>query len=200
MDPFADKHSFSSWCGVESFSPSKIGFLVETGVLTSSQKKELEAVIEESNQRRKQELEDLFSQKQELSEYYNNPPFILAGDLNSTVESPIYKNIVENHKLKDSAESYSPEPFTWNPPENKENHQYTGEFGLSVPDFGKTEVRLFFKEYDRRQRRIDYIFVSSGIQILSHNLFAEKENEKGVIGSDHFGVQIEVESQVLDKK
>lgn len=178
----------------------KINSWESTGVLTKSQKKELESVIEESNQRRTEELKNLFAQKQELMEYYNNPPFILAGDLNATVQSPIYKSVVETYKLKDVAGAYAPEPFTWNPPENQTNHQYTDKFGIAVPSFGKQEVESFFKEYDRRQRRIDYIFVSQNIQILSHSLFAKESNENGIIGSDHFGILVQLESQAPKKE
>ena len=173
---------------------AKIDFWEKTGILTKSQRKELEEVIEQSNQRRKQELNNLFAHKKELMSYYKQPPFILAGDFNSTVESPIYKSIVETYKLKDSVEAYSPEPFTWNPLQNKKNHQYTEKFGISVPSFDKKEIESFFKEYDRRQRRIDYIFVSPNIEILSQELFAAEPNEQGIIGSDHFGVLVQIQS------
>ena len=188
--------------GVEWSPPvrEKINSWEKEGILTKAQRKKLEAAIEESNQRRKEELKNLFSQQKELMEYYNNPPFILAGDLNSTVKSPIYKSIMETHKLKDSAGAYAPEPFTWNPPENEINHQYTEKFGLTVPSFDKKEVKLFFQEYDRRQRRIDYIFVSQNIQVLSHSLFAKEPNENKVIGSDHFGILVQIESQIQNEK
>ena len=166
----------------------KIDTWTKTGVLTLSQKSELEKTIENSNQRRKKELQNIFSQIDELQKHYKKIPLILAGDFNSTVQSPIYKAVIETHKLKDSMESYSPGPYTWNPLENEQNHQYTGEFDVPVPTFDKAEIETFFKEYDRRQRRIDYIFVSSDIQVLSHSLFAHQPNAQGIIGSDHFGI------------
>lgn len=176
----------------------KIDHWEKTEVLTSSHKTELEQAIENSNQRRERELKNLFSQVKELQEYYKEIPLILAGDINSTVQSPIYKKIVENYKLKDSAGNYSPELYTWNPVANKQNHQYTKEsnFGVSVPTFGKKEIETFFKEYDRRQRRIDYVFVSPNIEILSHSLFANQPNAEGMIGSDHFGVLALINIQV----
>lgn len=160
----------------------------KTGILTLSQKSELKQTIESSNQRRKKELQNIFSQIDELQKHYNKIPLILAGDFNFTVQSPIYKTIIETHNLKDSTESYSPEPYTWNPLENEQNHRYTGEFDVPVPTFDKGEIETFFKEYDRRQRRIDYIFVSSDIQVLSHSLFAHQPNPQGITGSDHFGI------------
>ena len=163
----------------------------KTGLLTFSQKTELENAIESSNQRREKELKNLFSQVKEIQEHYEELPIILAGDFNSTVQSPIYKKIIETYKLKDSAENHSPQPYTWNPLENKKNHQYTAKANFSVvPTFDKKEVETFFKEYDNRPRRIDYVFVSQDIQILSHSLFDNQPNDQGIIGSDHFGVLV----------
>ena len=191
--------------GVEWSDPvrKKIKSWEDEGVLISSQKSELEKVIEESNLRRKEELQNVFSQIGELQKYYNNLPLIFAGDLNSTINSPIYKTIVETHKLKDSVEgyfehppskeeegSYSQIPYTWDPVNNEKNHQYTSKFELSVPVFEKPEVEAFFKEYDQRQRRIDYMFVSPDIVVQSHSLFANQPNAQGIIGSDHFGIMV----------
>ena len=167
---------------------------LETGVLTESQKEKLSGEIEKSNQRRLTELKTLFSKYKELSQLYNSAPFILAGDFNSTVDSPIYKQITGEYQLKDSRGEVHPEPWTWDPIANIENHKWTADFGISVPDFAKPEIRDFFKNYDRRQRRIDYIFVDKGIQILSYQLFAEQANTEQVIASDHFGIQLELES------
>ena len=71
---------------------------------------------------------------------------------------------------------------------NAKNYAYTQGLGLTVPTFGKAKVESFFQEYERRQRRIDYIFVNSDIQVLSSFLFGEKPTKEGLIGSDHFGV------------
>ena len=166
------------------------------GVLTKSQQETLSGEIEASNQRRLNELQALFSVQKELSELYHPAPFILAGDLNSTPDSEVYKKIIEEHKLKDSRGEPSPETssefWTWDPPANKENHKYSINYGISVSDFGKTEVQDFFKKYDRRQRRIDYVFVDPGIQVLSYQLFANEANSEGTIASDHFGIQVEL--------
>ena len=159
--------------------------------ITSSEKKELEQSIEDSNQRRKSEIKALFDQINELKKYYDQPlPVILAGDFNSTVKSPVYQNIVETHKMKDSAQNYEPLPYTWNPAENQKNYEYSKKFGLSVPTFDKKEVEDFFVEYDRRARRIDYVFVSPDINIISHELFAKEPGKNGIIGSDHFGILV----------
>ena len=160
------------------------------GVLTQDQKEELTENIEASNQRRLEELTNLMAQIRELQFHYQNLPLILAGDFNSTVDSVIYKSIVEDYKLNDSAESYSPTPYTWNPPENKENHLYTEGLGVSVPVFENKEIEEFFKEYDRRRRRIDYVFVNEDVEILDHSIFADLPNDDNIIGSDHFGVEV----------
>ena len=160
------------------------------GTLTQDQKTELTESIEKSNQRRIQELTNLMKQTSELQYYYQHLPVILAGDFNSTVDSPIYKSIIENYRLTDSAGNYSQIPYTWNPPENQTNHHYTAEMGVSVPVFENKEIENFFKAYDRRQRRIDYIFVNNNVEILNHSLFADQPNAEGIIGSDHFGVEV----------
>ena len=142
-------------------------------------KQELEESINRSNLRRQEELQKVFSKVKELEEHYGKMPLILAGDLNSTVSSPVYKKIIETYKLKDSMGDYSPIPYTWNPKANQKNHQYTEKFGVSVPIFGKKELEDFFKEYNYRQRRIDYVFVSQDIEVLSYSLFAEQPNVSG---------------------
>ena len=183
--------------GVEWSDPvrEKIKDWETSGVLTSSQKAELNETIEASNLRRESELKNLFSQIKELQKYYENLPLILAGDFNVTVSSPIYKKIIETYKLKDSTEVYSPIPYTWNAEANKKNHQYTEKFGVAVPTFNKEEVESFFIEYDRRQRRIDYVFFSSNIDMLSHSLFADQPGDQGIIGSDHFGVTVSIKAE-----
>ena len=158
------------------------------GVLTASQKNELKGEIDNSNKRREQELENLFSKINEIQVHYEGLPLILAGDFNATVESPVYKKIIETHNLKDTAGDAAPTPYTWDPEQNKKNHQYTEKFGVSVPTFDKTKVENFFKEYDKRQRRIDYIFVSPEIEVQSYSLFANQPNNAGLVASDHFGV------------
>lgn len=160
------------------------------GMLNQSQKAELESSIEGSNQRREQELTNLMQKTIELQGYYQNLPLILAGDFNSTVDSFVYENIIEDYNLKDSADNYSHTPYTWNPPENEQNHQYAEGMGVSVPVFNNQEIEEFFKEYDRRQRRIDYIFVNNDVEILNHSLFADKPSDEDIIGSDHFGVEV----------
>ena len=162
----------------------------KSGALSASQTEELKEEIDKSGRRRGQELENMFSKISEIQAHYEGLPLILAGDFNATVESPIYKTIVETHKLKDTAGAGSPAPYTWDPEQNKKNHQYAEKFGISVPAFGKPEVEKFFKNYDKRQRRIDYIFVSPEIEVQSHSLFASQPNAAGLIASDHFGVLV----------
>ena len=169
---------------------AKIESWRKSGVLSLSQKLELEKALSKSNLRREEELKNVFSQISQLKKHYGNIPLIFAGDLNSTAQSPIYKKIIENYKLKDSAGAYSPDPHTWDPEQNKKNHQYTKNFGVSVPVFDKKEVKKFFQENNQKPRRIDYIFVSPEIEILSHSLFAHQANEQGIIGSDHFGILV----------
>ena len=183
--------------GVEWSDPvrEKIKHWEVSGVLTASQKEELEETIEASNTRREKELKNLFSQLKKLQKHYENLPLILAGDLNSTISSPIYKKIIETYQLKDSMEIYSSIPYTWNPEVNIKNHKYTEKFDVPVPTFDKEEIKSFFKKYDQRQRRIDYVFVSPNIEVLSHTLFADQPGEQGIIGSDHFGVMVSIKTQ-----
>ena len=163
---------------------------VSENVLTTDQEAELFSAIEQSNQRRASELNYLFSKFREINNHYNEIPFILAGDFNSTPSSPIYESILEDHQLTDTQEAYSSTPYTWNPEINHVNHSYTSGFGVEVPTFNQPEIESFFKEYDSRQRRIDYVFVSSDIEVKSYDLFANSPNADGLIGSDHFGVEV----------
>ena len=166
-----------------------------SNLLDSSQVEELTEAINKSNKRRERELENIFNQIQELKTHYTDMPLLLAGDFNSTVESPVYKSIIETHRLKDSMGNFSPTPYTWDPAKNQKNHRYTSQFAPPVPTFEKTEVSNFFKEYDSRPRRIDYVFVSQGIRVLSHNLFSDKANDQGLIPSDHFGLEIQLNAE-----
>ena len=157
-------------------------------VLTFPERQKLEKVIEASNLRRKKELKNLFSHLKQ----YTHLPIVLAGDFNATVYSPIYKAIVETHQMKDTMQAYSPHPFTWNPLENQNNHKFTEKFDVPVPTFGKKEVSDFFKAYNRQPRRIDYIFVSPHIRTSSFSLYGNQPNSEEIIGSDHFGISVEL--------
>ena len=158
------------------------------GVLNSSQRAQLESAIEKAGNRRMKEVRALFSKLGRLQKKFGNIPVILAGDFNSTFSSPVYREIVEVHKMIDAAGNYASGLYTWDPVNNEKNHGYTGKFGFTVPTFDKQEVKDFFKKYGRRQRRIDYIFMGSTPWALTHSLFANRANSEGLIGSDHFGV------------
>ena len=156
-------------------------------VLTSAQRVEIEETIDDSNLRRMQELQNLFNKVEQLQK--DNPlPLILAGDFNSTVHSLIYEEIIETYQLRDTMSTYFPRPYTWDPLKNKKNHQYTSLFDFSVPTFDIKEVQGFFRKYNGRPRRIDYIFLSSQFEVISSALFGHKPSPDGIIGSDHFGV------------
>ena len=167
---------------------AQIGAWEKTGVLSLSQKEELTREIDRSNIRRGQELDNLFSKASEIQAHYEGLPMILAGDFNASPESPAYKKITETHLLKDTAGGPSPAPYTWDPGQNQKNHKYAEGYGISVPAFDKAEVEKFFKNYDKRPRRIDYIFVSREIEVQSYALFASQPNSAGLTASDHFGV------------
>ena len=166
----------------------QINIWQEQHLLTDNEIEELKERIDKSNARREEELANLFDTLKQIQKDYDNLPVIFAGDLNSTVDSPIYKKIIQTYQMQDSMTAYSATPYTWDYVENKQNHIYTGKFAPPVPTFTKQEVEKFFKEYDRKRRRIDYIFVSSDIDILSSSLYGNMPNKEGIIGSDHFGV------------
>ena len=162
------------------------------GVITAGQKLELENHIKEADLRREKELKNLFAQLNQLKERYGDFPVILAGDFNFTVHSSIYKDIIEAHGFKDSMGDYSPNPYTWDPLRNQKNHEYTSQFEVDAPHFGKDEIRVFFNRNDVIRRRIDYIFVSPDIEVVSHSLFGDLPDKNGMIGSDHFGVSLQL--------
>ena len=174
---------------------AQIASFKASNTLTASQTEQLQEAVENSNQRRMKEVKALFLQIQELQEYYKGLPLILAGDFNATAASPVYKRIIQHHKLQDSMGANSLLPYTWDPLNNAENHSYTGAFGVSVPVFGSKAVEDFFKEYDRRRRRIDYVFLSDDFEVLSHSLFANTKSPGGLIGSDHFGLKVRMKTK-----
>ena len=165
----------------------KIQMAKEEGIITSSQAQEIKNSIKEGNLRREQELKNIFIHLKELRKSYGDLPLILAGDFNFTVQSEAYKRIIQKEKLTDSAGAYSPTPYTWDSLRNKKNHSYNKNFKPPIPLFGKPELKNFFVTQDSKRRRIDYIFVNSHIETLSHSLFANKANSEGTLGSDHFG-------------
>ena len=162
----------------------------EQGVITSSQTQEIKNSIERGNLRREKELKNIFSHLKKLQKNYGNLPLILAGDFNLTTQSEVYKKIIQEEKLTDSAGAYSSTPYTWDALRNKKNHSYNKNFKQPVPLFGKSKLKDLFLKQDSKQRRIDYIFVNSQIKILSHSLFADQANSEGVLGSDHFGALV----------
>ncbi|MCY4523803.1 MAG: endonuclease/exonuclease/phosphatase family protein, partial [Halobacteriovoraceae bacterium] len=192
-------HHGVEWSGILG---NKIKEWERRKLITSEQRNELAEKIDKSNNRRARELKNLFAKLRDLRrrEEYKNLPVVIAGDFNSTVRSPIYKDIVKTYGMKDSRTTYSPTPYTWDPPANRQNHIYTGKFASPVPTFGKKELENYFKKYDGKQRRIDYLFVSPDIGVSSYALFGHKADEDGIIGSDHFGIAVSLKIPSIKSK
>ncbi len=164
----------------------------QEGVLNLKQKLEITQAVEKSAQRRDKELNMLFQHMDKLSGI-SKKPLILAGDFNFKPSSPAYQRVLAQN-LRDVMDSADPlKPFTFNIHANQINHQYTKHLSLPLPVFGKPEVKSWFQtHYLLEPRRIDYIFVSPGVDFSSSALFGDKANAHGLIGSDHFGVVSEI--------
>lgn len=156
------------------------------GGLTSSQRDELVAAIDEAGQRRKNELDVLFQHLEEWATH-SEDPVVLAGDFNLKPDSHTYKNILD-HNFKDVM-GQSMTPYTFDTQANQENHRHTRHLKLPVPIFKSEKIKTWFQtHYLLEPRRIDYIFVTPGVDFESSQLFGTEKSPKGITGSDHFGV------------
>ena len=96
-------------------------------------------------------------------------PFILTGDFNVVETNEAYKTIVAGFgdmKLVDS------------------------RYVTVNPHFGGDSTWTAFKAIEPG-RRIDYVFVRSGMKVLEHGILADQWN--GLFASDHFPVLAEIE-------
>lgn len=117
-------------------------------------------------------------------------PAVLLGDFNMTEDNPIMVHLMEEGRLWDTYRIANPkkEGVTWDS-ENNENTRFS-EINVSRRDNLKKVYERLRVEYDRKSRRIDYIFLNSAFrkdQILESRVVLDRAVD-GVHASDHYGV------------
>jgi len=117
-------------------------------------------------------------------------PAVLLGDFNMTENSPLMVRLMEEGQLWDTYRIANPDSkgITWDADQN-ENTGFLGGIVSHRGDLKGIACQLR-AAYDRRSRRIDYIFLNSAFrkdQILESRVVLDQAVD-GVHASDHYGV------------
>ena len=117
-------------------------------------------------------------------------PAVLLGDFNMTEDNPLMAHLIEEGRLLDTYRIANPEKegITW----DGNNNENTALSGMSPSNRGylRSVYGQMRAEYDRKSRRIDYIFLNAAFrsdQILESRVVLDKA-VGGVRASDHYGV------------
>ncbi len=117
-------------------------------------------------------------------------PGVLLGDFNMTEDNSLMVHLVKEGRLWDTYRLANPESegATWDGHKN-ENTRYS-QIVPSNRNGVKTVYHHLGADYDRKSRRIDYIFLNSAFrrdQILESRIVFDQAVD-GVHASDHYGV------------
>ncbi len=183
------------------FIEDKLKAALAEGILNDEEYEISKSEIKAADQRRKNELEVLFSVTRVFEKNFDQ--VILAGDFNSSESSQAYtqvlfENYVDTYRNKNAeAEDPAYPGYTWDISRNAENIQYGHAFELPMSSFGRSTVTAMFNEYNDRKRRIDFIFLknlrqSIRLKILHSKLIDFADLTKGLLGSDHLALQTSI--------
>lgn len=117
-------------------------------------------------------------------------PAVLLGDFNMTEDNPLMVHLMEEGRLLDTYRVANPEKegITWDS-NNNENTRFSGRIVSNLGNLKGVYDHLR-AEYNRKSRRIDYIFLNS---VFSKDHIHESrvildQAVDGVHASDHYGV------------
>jgi len=137
--------------------------------------------------RQKQEIERILAF---LKMTAGTEPAVLLGDFNMTEDNSLMVHLIEEGRLLDTYRIANPEKegITWGGKDNEN----TGLSGMSSSNRGylKSVYGRMRAEYDRKSRRIDYIFLNAAFrsdQILESRVVLDQAVDS-LHASDHYGV------------
>jgi endonuclease/exonuclease/phosphatase family metal-dependent hydrolase len=125
---------------------------------------------------------------------------IVCGDLNSPPCGRAYHKMIRSGftDLQLLANGGQEPPPSWDPKTLVDNHTIVeGGFAYPFPDFGRQSVlHEIYRRYDRKPRRIDYVFwrsLTCEPQRVSARLLGAEPVGDGMHLSDHLGVLVSVD-------
>lgn len=157
------------------------------GKISQEQYRSYLSTLRRVSLRQEQEIEEILAF---LKRTAGTEPAVLLGDFNLTEDSPLMVHLIEEGHLWDTYRIANPERegITWDSDHNK-NTAFSG--GVASTRGNLMNVyRQLRAEYDRKSRRIDYIFLNSAFrrdQILESRVVLDQPVD-GVHTSDHYGV------------
>ncbi len=174
---------------------------VQSGTVKQSELDELGEYLEAARDRRLSEMDRILEVVE--SSRRDHDGVLVGGDFNCVPTSAVSKLLKVNgfrdlHSLANP--NLMDQPFsgaTWNPIANKAVHRLQQEKGFQfpLPDFGNPELLNIYREFDKRPRRIDFLFARGSLLDSSRlrleyvkNFGVPNGNDTDLAASDHFGV------------
>lgn len=159
----------------------------DQGKFSGKEYRAYRSTLNRISHRQAQEIERILAF---LKETAGADPAVLLGDFNMTEDNPLMVRLVKEGRLWDTYRIANPgkQGVTWDG-ENNENTRFLGGIARQRARLKRICDQLR-AEYDRKSRRIDYIFLNSAFgqdQILESRVVLDGAVD-GVHPSDHYGV------------
>ncbi|MGE3974187.1 MAG: endonuclease/exonuclease/phosphatase family protein [Bdellovibrionales bacterium] len=176
---------------------SELKQLVDTGKVQQWQSTYFQKALERGRARRLQEGEALLQAIREIRSKYQ--VILLCGDLNDLPHSELLTAFKEQ-SFRDVVPSANSTFLTWNHEKNEENHFWTQKLNPPISNYGSSHLEKLYRKTDHKPRRIDYILTAGNVRTMSAELVMNQPQalpgrREMLIGSDHFGMQAELELQ-----
>jgi endonuclease/exonuclease/phosphatase family metal-dependent hydrolase len=167
--------------------------MARQGEISANQKTDILNQIEDAQERREQEITRLLGFVQDSVKVHNYP-YLIMGDLNTTMDSPALKNLVRELGLQDAYRIKNPtaDGYTWDPSKNA-NTAYDGSPFRPDGVTPKEPLKKLAALFDRNEaRRIDFIFLSYQFKpdMIQKAELVFTEPRDGIFVSDHFGLEV----------
>lgn len=172
---------------------------VQAGRVSQGEVDGLSPYLDEARDRRLSEIDRILEVVDGVEKDYDG--VAIGGDFNSLPTSAAAK-LMSVQGFRDlyglangrALENNAVLGATWDPVQNFANHRLQQELGFQfpLPSFGNPELLNVYREFDKRPRRIDFLFArgsfldSSRLQLKSVKIFGTPES--AFAASDHFGV------------
>jgi endonuclease/exonuclease/phosphatase family metal-dependent hydrolase len=172
---------------------------VQAGRVSQGELDGLSHYLDEARDRRLSEIDRILEVVDSVEKDHDG--VAIGGDFNSLPTSAAAK-LLSVQGFRDlyslangsAGENNAALGATWDPVQNFENHRLQQELGFQfpLPSFGNPELLDVYREFDKRPRRIDFLFArgsfldSSRLQLKSVKTFGTPES--AFAASDHFGV------------
>jgi len=136
-----------------------------------------------------------------IRETAGDHPYFLIGDFNSVRGTKEIENLINGGMADTFFERNGPvEAYTWNPDQNLNQKKYyqTGDADAGKLESENSLYALLDAAYDRKPRRIDFIFAgpkqeltSGRMRVMESRVVLDRVME-GLHTSDHFGIYSEI--------